>query len=158
MANQFIQFCAHLKEKFPEGITTFNFERELSSRKELINFIKKVVKNIENNFQVSNDSLSFPNPDTPNSLPCKLGKVDSRPLILVKKEPPPITDSSNKEFSSESLVNSDEKEFDPMLGSTGKEVVCRPLPICPSLTNKVVCSPLSFNYFGASLNKSTTEQ
>ena len=156
MANQFIQFCAHLKEKFPEGITTFDFERELSSNKDLLNFIKEVVKNIENNFEFSNDSLFYSHPDTQNSLPCKLGKFDSDQLILVRKMPPPITNSSNKEFSSESLVNSDEKEFDPILGSTGKEVVCQPLPTCPSLTNKKVCSPLSLNYFSGSSIKSTS--
>ena len=100
--------------------------------------------------------MSFPNPDTPNSLPCKLGKVGSEPLILVKKELSPNIDSSNKEFSSESLVNSDEKEFDPILGSTGKEVVCQPLPTCPSLTNNVVCSQLSLNYFSGSSTKSTS--
>ena len=32
-----------------------------------------------------------------------------------------------------------------------------PLPICPSLINKVVCSPLSFNNFSGSSIKSTTD-
>ena len=176
MADQFIQFCAHLKEKFPEGITAFHFEKELSRRKELLNFIKKVVKNIENNFEFSNGSLFFPNPNSKNSL---LGEIVSGPLISVEKGSAPTIDSSSKKLSSGSLVSLDEKEFDPILGSTSQGVVsgslvslvkkendpvsgsaskrvCGPLSTCPDNTNMLVSSPVLFNYFGGSSIKTTS--
>ena len=38
-ANNFLEFCVALKEKFPQGINEEGFQLALSKEKEMLNFI-----------------------------------------------------------------------------------------------------------------------
>ena len=78
-ANEFVEFCLSLKEKFPQGINEGMFESALKKEKDMLNFIKKVVLKIDFNKNIfpHSDSASgltqTPNATTTPVLPRCLG-------------------------------------------------------------------------------------